>query len=223
MAPLFTLPAAPPPLFDLPTVAVHSSTGQQHTVRSGETVYGLALKYGTSTSAIARANNLANSRMIHPGDVLVIPPAEQGTVKRPARSSSGHTVAAGETLSGVASRYGTTIAAIAKANGISPSRFIQPGQKVRISYDAFPYQRFGQYEGTVRSISQTDVPVQPSPNGDRRAVFMVRVTLASDQVKAYGTEITLRPGHTLTADIELDRRKLFRWMLDPLFAFSGKL
>ena len=132
MAPLFTLPAAPPPLFDLPAVAVHSSTGQQHTVRSGETVYGLALKYGTSTSAIARANNLANSRMIHPGDVLVIPPAEQGTVKRPARSSSGHTVAAGETLSGVASRYGTTIAAIAKANGISPSRFIQPGQKLSI-------------------------------------------------------------------------------------------
>ena len=101
--------------------------------------------------------------------------------------------------------------------------FIKTGQHVRISYDAFPYQRFGQYAGTVRSISQTDVPVQASGTSDRRAVFMVRVALNDDQVKAYGTQIALRPGHTLAADIEIDRRSLMRWMLDPLFAFSGKL
>jgi membrane fusion protein len=101
--------------------------------------------------------------------------------------------------------------------------FIKAGQHVRISYDAFPYQRFGQYAGTVRTISQTDVPVQAGNAGDRRAVFMVRVALQEDQVKAYGTQIALRPGHTLAADIEIDRRSLMRWMLDPLFAFSGKL
>ena len=100
--------------------------------------------------------------------------------------------------------------------------FIKPGQRVRVSYDAFPYQRFGQYGGTVSSVSQTDVPVQGSA-ADRRAVFLVRVALDSAAVKAYGTEIALRPGHTLTADIEIDRRRLYRWMLDPLFAFSGKL
>lgn len=101
--------------------------------------------------------------------------------------------------------------------------FIKAGQRVRISYDAFPYQRFGQYQGTVRSISQTDVPIPQGANGDRRAVFLVRVGLDSGQVKAYGTQIALRPGHTLSADIEIDRRRLFRWMMDPLFAFSGKL
>lgn len=109
--------------------------------------------------------------------------------------------------------------------------FIKTGQGVRISYDAFPYQRFGQYRGTVRAISQTDVTsaVQGSPTStpqggqDRRAVFMVRVALAQPSVRAYDTDIALRPGHTLTADIEIDRRRLIRWMLDPLFAFSGKL
>ena len=100
--------------------------------------------------------------------------------------------------------------------------FIKAGQRVRVSYDAFPYQRFGQYGGTVSSVSQTDVPVQTS-GADRRAVFLVRVALDTALVKAYGTEIALRPGHTLTADIEIDRRRLYRWMLDPLFAFSGKL
>jgi len=105
--------------------------------------------------------------------------------------------------------------------------FIKAGQGVRLSYDAFPYQRFGQYHGTVESVSQTDVPVSTGRgNGsseDRRAFFMVRVTLDSSMVKAYGTQVSLHPGHTLTADIEIDRRKLIRWMLDPLFAFSGKL
>jgi len=102
--------------------------------------------------------------------------------------------------------------------------FIKAGQGVRLSYDAFPYQRFGQYHGVVQSVSQTDVPVATGRNGeDRRAFFMVRVTLDSSLVKAYGAQVALRPGHTLTADIEIDRRKLIRWMLDPLFAFSGKL
>ncbi len=103
--------------------------------------------------------------------------------------------------------------------------FIRAGQVVRIAYDAFPYQRFGQHRGVVRSVSQADVPPPPgaTERGDRRAVFLVRVTLDRATVRAYDTDIALRPGHTLSADIELDRRSLLRWMLDPLFAFSGRL
>lgn len=103
--------------------------------------------------------------------------------------------------------------------------FIQAGQKVRIAYDAFPYQRFGQHRGVIRSVSQSDVPAPPGARerGDRRAVFLVRVTLERTSVRAYEKDIALRPGHTLSADIELDRRSLLRWMLDPLFAFSGRL
>jgi membrane fusion protein len=129
---------------------------------------------------------------------------------------------------------GGTLASIVPTNSVLeavlyvPSTaigFIKTGQSVRLSYDAFPYQRFGQYHGVVQSVSQTDVPVNIGGQGgqDRRAFFLVRVKLDSNMVKAYGTEVGLRPGHTLAADIEIDRRKLIRWMLDPLFAFSGKL
>ncbi|MFZ1373743.1 MAG: LysM peptidoglycan-binding domain-containing protein [Nostocoides sp.] len=147
MAPLFTMPATPPPLFDLPALAHHSTSGQEHTVRAGETVYGLAITYGTSTGAIARANNLSNSRLIHPGDVLVIPSGEGATTKRPARALSAHTVRTGETLSAIAVRYSTTVAALAKANGVAANGFIYPGQKLNIpgsvsrvdrSYEATP-------------------------------------------------------------------------------------
>jgi membrane fusion protein len=102
--------------------------------------------------------------------------------------------------------------------------FIKGGQDVRISYDAFPYQRFGQYHGVISSVSQTDVPLPGAvAAGDRRAMFIVRVALDKPTVKAYNTEIALRAGQTLTADVEIDRRTLMRWMLDPLFAFTGKL
>jgi membrane fusion protein len=104
--------------------------------------------------------------------------------------------------------------------------FIKPGQVVRLAYDAFPYQRFGLYAGKVTSVSQTDVEaasVASAQSGDRRAVFVVKVALETDRVRAYETEIALRPGLALAADIELDRRRLYRWMLDPLYAFSGKL
>jgi membrane fusion protein len=102
--------------------------------------------------------------------------------------------------------------------------FIKPGQDVRIAYDAFPYQRFGLYHGVVSSVSQTDVPLPGAmAAGDRRAMFIVRVALDKPTVRAYNTEIALHPGQSLSADIEIDRRSLMRWMLDPLYAFAGKL
>jgi membrane fusion protein len=140
-------------------------------------------------------------------------------------------------VSGLMATPGQTVAAGASLGSIVPSAspmeavlyvpstamgFIKPGQGVRVAYDAFPYQRFGQYRGKVSTVSQTDIPVSASTQ-DRRAIFMVRVALDQPFVKAYGTQVPLRPGHTLTADIEIDRRSLMRWMLDPLFAFSGKL
>ena len=128
---------------------------------------------------------------------------------------------------------GANLAAIVPANSpmtavlYVPSTaigFVKVGQRVRVSYDAFPYQRFGQYHGVVSSVSQTDVPMAANPDKqDRRAYFLVRVRLDASSVKAYGAEIPLRPGLTLTADVEIDRRSLIRWMLDPLFAFTGKL
>ena len=146
-------------------------------------------------------------------------------------------------VSGLVATAGQTAPAGASLGSIVPSQspleavlyvpstaigFIKTGQGVRLSYDAFPYQRFGQYHGVIESVSETDVPVASGAGGgqgnqDRRAFFLVRVKLDSGAVKAYGTEVPLRPGHTLAADIEIDRRKLIRWMLDPLFAFSGKL
>ena len=52
-------------------------------------------------------------------------------------------------------------------------------------------------------------------------VYRITVSLASQSVAANGAAVPLQPGMTLEADVALERRRLFEWILDPLFAVTG--
>lgn len=115
-----------------------------------------------------------------------------------------------------------------------PSRargFIRTGQRVLLRYQAFPYQKFGLFEGSVVGISRSSV--SPAEMTRERAgalglgdaaepVYQVRVRLLRQSVMAYGREFPLQPGMQLEADIEIEHRRLYEWMLDPLYALSGR-
>lgn len=122
-----------------------AATGGTVTVRSGDTLSGIALRHGTTVRAIASANGIKDARLIFPGQRLVLPgtagaaPAPSPTpAPAPAPSAAGpsaggtYTVRAGDTLSGIAVRHSTTVAAIARASGISSGSYIYPGQKLRL-------------------------------------------------------------------------------------------
>ena len=112
-----------------------------HTVSSGETLGRIARRYGTTVAAIAEANGLTNVNLITTGLVLVIPEAPPGPAPEPApapavapepspvATGAVHTVRSGETLGRIARRYGTTVDAIAAANGIANARYIYTGQQ----------------------------------------------------------------------------------------------
>lgn len=105
-----------------------------------------------------------------------------------------------------------------------PSRaagFVVAGQEVRVRYKAFPYQKFGTAKATVRSVSRTILaPGEISTPGvtPKEPAFRVRATLAGTQIQAYGHQIQIRPGMLLSADLVIERRTLFEWMLDPIYA-----
>lgn len=103
--------------------------------------------------------------------------------------------------------------------------FIQTDQQVRLRYDAFPYQRFGIYEGQVKSISKNIL--HPSelqlPFELQEPVYKVIVSLDSQEVRAYGEALPLQAGILLEADIILDNRSLFEWVLEPLYILRGRL
>lgn len=103
-----------------------------HTVLRGENLYRIALRYGVTVEAIARANGLTDPERIRAGQVLTIP-----TVGNVARS---HTVQRGDTLSSIARRYRTTVEALLAANALRSDRIL-PGQSLNIP--AFPPPEVG--------------------------------------------------------------------------------
>lgn len=120
----------------------------KHTVRRGETLSVIAGKYNVSVSAISNANHMRNVNRIYVGMELVIPrngasaaavaastSSERSTpAPKPATTRapvSTHTVRNGDTLSGIASRYGTSITTIRDLNNLKSSR-IYVGQKLQV-------------------------------------------------------------------------------------------
>ena len=119
-----------------------SGPSTTYVVNPGDTVYRIALRFGTSIAAIAAANNLTNPNIIHAGLSLNIPGSE-ATAPVPAANlpvqpapattcASPYAVQRGDTLYRVALRCGTTVAAIAAANGITNQNLIFVGQQLVI-------------------------------------------------------------------------------------------
>lgn len=104
-----------------------------YTVQEGDTLFGIALKHGTTVEAIRTANGLTSDE-IFPGDVLTIPLL---TITLPKSTPFGegetviHIVVSGETLWDIANDYGVTVGIIRSANGLT-SDTIQVGQKLII-------------------------------------------------------------------------------------------
>ncbi len=118
------------------------------TVPAGQTLSHAALATGTSVEALARANGIADPRVVVAGTTLTIP----GTPAAP----TAHVVAPGDSLSGIALRAGSSVAALAAANGIPAPYLIVEGQQLMIpatadaSPEAAPPQAPGPVEVVVR-------------------------------------------------------------------------
>ena len=97
-----------------------------YTVKKGDTLSGIAAKYGTTYQKIASDNGITNPNLIYPGQQLKI------YVNNKPSNYIVYTVKKGDTLSGIAAKYGTTYQKIASDNGISNPNLIYPGQKLII-------------------------------------------------------------------------------------------
>ena len=128
----------------LAAVAVTATGGaahadDQYTVRTGDTVGHIAARTGATVAAIARANALADAARIRVGQRLVIPSSSTAAVAvspvaavaAPAAAAT-YTVAKGDTVSRIATKQRTTIAAIVAANGLDARGFIRIGQQLTI-------------------------------------------------------------------------------------------
>ena len=95
-----------------------------HVVAPGETLSGIAARYGTTVEALVEANGLRDPSLIIAGHRLRVP-AHVTTV-------SVHVVQPGETLSEIAARYGASVASLARANRIRDVDVIFAGDRLRV-------------------------------------------------------------------------------------------
>ncbi|EJI84483.1 HlyD family secretion protein [Alishewanella aestuarii B11] len=103
--------------------------------------------------------------------------------------------------------------------------FVMPGQRTRLRFDAFPYQRFGLYEGEVIKTAQAIVlPGEVDmPVAVQEPVYRVQVALGQQEIRAYGNTVPLQSGMLLSADIVLEQRSLISWLFEPILSLQGRL
>lgn len=129
-------------VFVLPATASGSASAATckswHKVSRGQNLTQIARKYGVSASSIVRANNIKNANLVYRGQRLCIPKKSSGAAKPPASGGSTYActkvvvVKRGEYVKIIAQRYGTTIKAITKANGLKNANKVYVGQKLKV-------------------------------------------------------------------------------------------
>ncbi|MGH1482293.1 MAG: HlyD family secretion protein [Geminicoccales bacterium] len=161
---------------------------------------------------------------------IVIPAPEAGTVTS-LQAKRGATAQPNVPLLGLIPE-----GSILQAELYIPNRargFIQPGQQVLLRYHAFPYQKFGHHEGTIAKIASSAImpdeltrqlpsSSETSASSGASPVYPVTVSLRRQTAIAYGKQVPLQPGMQLEADVHIETRPLFEWVLEPLFTLTGR-
>src|SRR5690606_488892 len=111
-----------------------------------------------------------------------------------------------------------------RAELLAPSSaigFVERGSEVRLRYSAYPYQKFGHQPGRVAAVSRAALPTEGTSSAGppgREPVYRVVVELDAQAIDVYGESRPLRAGMQVEADVKLETRRLYEWVLEPLYA-----
>ena len=136
------------------------------TVQAGDSLVGIAHRFGVRLSTLLRANSMTLASVIHPGDTIVIPAGASIPASTPPAATGGsagsattsaYVVQPGDTLAGIAWRNGVTLRALVEANDLTVASVIFPGQTLSVppATRAIPVSR-------TTSMAATPAPT-PSP------------------------------------------------------------
>jgi LysM repeat protein len=105
----------------------------EYVVAEGDTVSGIAERFGLATAEVLAANGLGWSSLIFPGQRLALPGAVDGSAAAPPRAApeiARHVVVEGDTVGSIAAAYGLDAADVLSANGLGPTSLIFPGEAI---------------------------------------------------------------------------------------------
>ncbi|MDQ1544525.1 MAG: hypothetical protein QOK08_2163 [Actinomycetota bacterium] len=191
--------SAKPVVVAQPTVAAltTASTPTNYTVKSGDTVSGIAGRYGLSTASVLALNGLSWKSLIFPGQVLKLTkavaaptpapskPATTPTSSAPSTTTTttstpaSYTVKSGDTVSAIAARYHLSTASLLTLNGLTSKSLIFPGQVLKL---------------TGTAVASTPAPAPTTPVAAPPATSAPTTSTSTSS-----TKYTIKSGDTLTS------------------------
>ncbi|NWN88979.1 MAG: LysM peptidoglycan-binding domain-containing protein [Micrococcaceae bacterium] len=181
-----------------------SSSSSSYTVRTGDTLSGIAAKQNVSLSTLLNANGLSMSSIIYPGQTLKLSgstPSKASTTASTASSTSTtsgtYKVQSGDTLSGIAAQQNVSLSTLLNANGLSASSIIYPGQQLKLSGNSSSTTSSSSSDSSSSSSSANSHTVR---SGDTLSGIAARNDVSlSSLLKANGLSLssTIFPGQTI--------------------------
>lgn len=181
------------------SLAVATSTPTSYRVVSGDTVSSIAVRYGLSTASVLALNGLGWKSLIFPGQVLLLtktpatsPPASAPPTSSPPQATNhvAYTIARGDTISAIASRFGVSTQTVLTANTLGWSTIIYPGQKIVIPGAASP---------TIAPPTTTpSAPVVTPPVVEVEPVVDVTPVPPAPTPQPQNTSYLIKSGDTIT-------------------------
>ena len=165
-----------------------------YTVAPGDTVCGIAKRYGVKCSALLATNELTSGSVLSVGRKLVIPGALTET-----RGGGTYTVRKGDSACGVASRYGVSCDTLLAANELSQQDLIYPGQALRIPRQLNTATGTGRQSSTRKTLKTTVVEYRVK-KGDNACQIATRLGVSCKALlteNRLGRRSVIHPGQKL--------------------------
>lgn len=199
-------------------------------VEQRATLETLPIKYGTQIEEYERSIALAEQELAESETLRewILTAPEAGTVTA-VIGEVGQSMEASRPLLSI-----VPAGAKLQAHLYADSRaigFVEPGDSVYVRFRAYPYQKFGHQLGRVRSVSRTSASAIALLGADagqsvlakQEPMYRIVVELSAQEVYAYGKEHPLQTGMLVEADVLQETRRLYEWILEPLYALGHRV
>lgn len=173
----------------------HADTS--YTVQAGDNLSNIAARHGVTVEAIVTANNLPSRSTIYVGQVLRIPSSgtNPAPTSRPQPNPATYVVLAGDSLTGVAARFGVSLQALAAANGVSPTSYLYVGQVLKLP---------GQNQPQPQPPANTPQPASPTatPKPPTATPAPPTATPVPPKPTSAPPAATIQPGKAVTYTVQ---------------------